>query len=239
MNELRTQSPATHASGISAMSERHVIVVGGGAAGLMAAGRAAQTGATTRLLEKMAHPGRKLAITGKGRCNLTNVAELPKFIEHFGKTGKFLHHAFSRFFSEDLIAFFESQGLEPGDRAGRARFSRLRQSAGGCSCARALGQGLGRRSQAFLPGGRIHDRERTNSGRCFARPGAGLRRRDPGHGRGHPTPRPDRPATATGWPRPPATRWPRSVRRSCRWRPQAMPRVRWPGWNCATWASGC
>lgn len=93
------------------MNRRNIIVVGGGAAGLMAAGRAAEAGAATLLLEKMAHPGRKLRITGKGRCNLTNVAELPKFIEHFGKTGKFLHPAFSRFFSQELIAFFESQGL--------------------------------------------------------------------------------------------------------------------------------
>lgn len=91
--------------------KRHIIVVGGGAAGLMAAGCAAQAGADVLVLEKMARPARKLGITGKGRCNLTNVADLTEFIAHFGRTGKFLHHAFSRFFSGDLIAFFESQGL--------------------------------------------------------------------------------------------------------------------------------
>jgi Holliday junction resolvasome RuvABC ATP-dependent DNA helicase subunit len=62
------------------MISRRVIVVGGGASGLMAAGRAAESGADTLLLEKMRRPGRKLAITGKGRCNLTNIAELSEFI---------------------------------------------------------------------------------------------------------------------------------------------------------------
>lgn len=102
------------------IGKRTILVVGGGAAGLMAAGRAAQAGAATRVLEKMDRPGRKLRICGKGRCNLTNRAELPKFIEHFGRTGKFLHHAFSRFFSEELIAFFESLGLAMAtERGGR------------------------------------------------------------------------------------------------------------------------
>lgn len=102
------------------MSKRNIIVVGAGAAGLMAAGRAAEAGAQALLLEKMSQPGRKLAITGKGRCNLTNVAERPKFIERFGRGGKFLHHAFSHFFSQELIDFFNSRGLEVvTERGGR------------------------------------------------------------------------------------------------------------------------
>ena len=94
------------------MSGRKVIVVGGGAAGLMAAGQAALGGAQTFLLEKMKKPGRKICISGKGRCNITNVADLPDFISHFGRTGKFLHQAFSRFFSRELMDFFAEQGLE-------------------------------------------------------------------------------------------------------------------------------
>jgi uncharacterized radical SAM protein YgiQ len=86
---------------------RRVIVVGGGAAGLMAAGQAAIAGADVLLLEKMKLPGRKLGITGKGRCNLTNVAEQDDFIEHFGATGPFLQHAFSRHFAPELMSFFE------------------------------------------------------------------------------------------------------------------------------------
>jgi len=102
------------------MGQRNIIIVGAGAAGLMAAGQAAQGGAAALVLEKMAQPGRKLGITGKGRCNLTNRAELPRFIEHFGPGGKFLHPAFARFFSEELIAFFEGLGLEMvTERGGR------------------------------------------------------------------------------------------------------------------------
>ena len=66
-----------------------VIVIGAGAAGLMAAGQAAQKVANTLLLEKMERPGRKLFISGKGRCNLTNSAPIDEFLEHFGKNGLF------------------------------------------------------------------------------------------------------------------------------------------------------
>ncbi len=86
-------------------------MIGGGAAGLMAAGRAAQMGAQTILLEKMGRTGRKMGISGKGRCNLTNTAPLPEFIEHFGKNGRFLRQSFQRFFSPELISFFKKRDL--------------------------------------------------------------------------------------------------------------------------------
>jgi len=94
------------------MSKYQVIVIGGGPAGLMAAGQAAASGAETLLLEKMSHPGRKLLITGKGRCNLTNVAPLEEFIEHFSPDGRFLRSAFTRFFTDELIEFLEKLGVE-------------------------------------------------------------------------------------------------------------------------------
>lgn len=87
------------------------VVVGGGAAGLMAAGQAALAGAQVVVLEKMARPARKLAITGKGRCNLTNIATMPEFIGHFGPTGPFLRQAFHRFFTAELLDFFQELGL--------------------------------------------------------------------------------------------------------------------------------
>ena len=90
---------------------RRVIVVGAGAAGLMAAGQAAEQGADVLLLEKMPRPALKLRITGKGRGNLTNVAPLPDFIAHFGANGPFLRQAFARFFAPDLIAFLEGLGV--------------------------------------------------------------------------------------------------------------------------------
>jgi len=93
------------------MSRYDFIVIGGGASGLMASGQAACLGAKTLLIEKMKHPGRKLAITGKGRCNLTNITPLDEFTQHFGTQGRFLRHAFSRFFSEELLAFFEELGV--------------------------------------------------------------------------------------------------------------------------------
>jgi predicted Rossmann fold flavoprotein len=93
------------------MTKRRVIVVGGGVAGLMAAGQAASCGAEVVLLEKMARPARKLGLTGKGRCNLTNTAELSDFIERFGPNGRFLRQAFARFFSYDLVAFLGELGV--------------------------------------------------------------------------------------------------------------------------------
>ena len=89
-----------------------VVVIGGGAAGLLAAGRAAQIGARVILLEKMGNPGRKLAITGKGRCNLTNIATVREFIGHFGPDGKFLYQSFSVFFSEELLNLLHQLGIE-------------------------------------------------------------------------------------------------------------------------------
>lgn len=84
------------------MSNNRIIIVGGGAAGLLAAGCAAENGAEVLVLEKMKLPGRKIGISGKGRCNLTNTAEVGDFINHFGKNGRFLHQSFSNFFSEEL-----------------------------------------------------------------------------------------------------------------------------------------
>ncbi len=102
------------------MPPRRVIVVGGGPAGLMAAGQAARSGATTLLLEKMDRPGCKLRISGQGRCNLTNIAPLPDFLAHFRHHGDFLRQAFARFFADDLIAFLESCGVATvAERGGR------------------------------------------------------------------------------------------------------------------------
>ena len=89
-----------------------VIVVGAGASGLLAAGRAAYLGAEVLLLEKMKHPARKLRITGKGKCNLTNTADLETFMSQFGKNGRFLRSAFSVFFVSELMDFFTGLGIQ-------------------------------------------------------------------------------------------------------------------------------
>jgi predicted Rossmann fold flavoprotein len=105
-------------------STYHVIVVGAGAAGLMAAGQAAQAGARTLLLERMDRPGRKLRISGKGRGNLTNTDPIPAFIAHFGANGRFLRNAFARFFSDDLVAFLGGLGVRTASERGGRVFPR-------------------------------------------------------------------------------------------------------------------
>jgi len=97
-----------------------VIVIGAGPAGLMAAGQAATAGVQTLLLERMERPGRKLEITGKGRCNLTNIIPVEEFLSHFGPQGSFLRQSFALFFNQDLIAFLECVGVETSvERGGR------------------------------------------------------------------------------------------------------------------------
>ena len=100
--------------------KRKVIVVGGGAAGLLAAGRAAESGAQVLVLEKMTEPGRKLRITGKGRCNITNQAPLDDFLREFGPGQRFLRPAFSWFFSQHLVGFLARLGVPTDvERGGR------------------------------------------------------------------------------------------------------------------------
>ena len=89
-----------------------VAVLGGGPAGMMAAGRAAELGAKVILLEKNDSLGKKLLITGKGRCNLTHYEfDRVKFAEKFGKNGRFLYGALERFGVRDTLNFFQSRGL--------------------------------------------------------------------------------------------------------------------------------
>ena len=89
-----------------------IAIVGGGAAGTMAAIRASQFNKNIVLIERNASIGRKILITGGGRCNLTNTAPIDTFIEKFEKQGNFLKTAFYRFSNKDLMAFFESKGLK-------------------------------------------------------------------------------------------------------------------------------
>ncbi|MDR1891899.1 MAG: NAD(P)/FAD-dependent oxidoreductase [Oscillospiraceae bacterium] len=88
-----------------------VIVVGGGPAGLMAAYAAAKSGQAVTLLEKNARPARKLLLTGKGRCNVTNNCGLPELLASITKNARFCHSALSAFTPQDLMALFEQNGL--------------------------------------------------------------------------------------------------------------------------------
>ncbi len=86
-----------------------VIVVGGGAAGLLAAGTAAQYGAEVIVLERNTRPARKVMITGKGRCNVTNACDMQETIANIPTNGRFLYSALSSFGSDDIRALLEEQ----------------------------------------------------------------------------------------------------------------------------------
>ncbi len=99
---------------------KFLIVVGGGASGLMAAITAAKRDINVLIIEKMPRPLRKVMITGKGRCNLTNYTDLEGLVTNVSRNGKFLYSAFSAFSAFDTYAFFENAGvplkIERGDR---------------------------------------------------------------------------------------------------------------------------
>lgn len=100
---------------------RTILVIGAGAAGMMAAGQAAAQGADVTLLERNSRPGRKLMITGKGRCNVTNACTLlNELMEYIPSNGRFLYSAFSKMMPNDVIDFFENLGvpmkIERGNR---------------------------------------------------------------------------------------------------------------------------
>src|SRR6056297_513258 len=102
------------------MRRYDVIVIGAGPAGLLAAGRAAEQGAAVLQLEKMRQEGRKLLITGKGRCNITNIAKVGDFLRHVHPNGRFLKTAFNQFYNEDIISLLNRYGVETVlERGGR------------------------------------------------------------------------------------------------------------------------
>ena len=99
---------------------KRVVVIGGGAAGLMAAVIAGREGAKVTLLEKMNYVGKKMGITGKGRCNITNASDMSDFIKNTPGNGKFLYGAYERFTNEDLLQLLHDAGLETKvERGGR------------------------------------------------------------------------------------------------------------------------
>ncbi|BEU87642.1 NAD(P)/FAD-dependent oxidoreductase [Selenomonas sp. TAMA-11512] len=101
---------------------QRVIVIGAGAAGTMAAIAAAEQGAEVLLIEKMKRLGRKLSITGKGRCNITNAAPEDEIIKHIPGNGRFLYSAIHAFNNQDVIRLFESLGVRTKVERGQRVF---------------------------------------------------------------------------------------------------------------------
>jgi predicted flavoprotein YhiN len=96
---------------------KQIVVIGAGASGLMAAGRAAEMGGRVLLLEKTERPGNKLRLSGGSGCNLTNAGDLEDFVSMYGPKGRFLYGAFRQFFRDDLLSLLSRYGVETETRA--------------------------------------------------------------------------------------------------------------------------
>lgn len=134
-----------------------VIVVGGGAAGMLAAGVAASRGRRTLLIEKNKELGKKLSITGGGRCNIANAEEDKRaLLSHFGTAADFLHSPFSQFGLKETIAFFDSIGV-PTVTEARKRMFPVSQSAEDVTRAlHAYAKAQGVVIKTGLPVARVH-----------------------------------------------------------------------------------
>ncbi len=99
-----------------------VIVIGGGPAGMMAAITAAESDNQVTLIEKMTSLGKKLLITGKGRCNITSSLDISKFIKNVPGNGRFLYSCFEQYTNKDIIQFLKKQGLEVKEERGNRIF---------------------------------------------------------------------------------------------------------------------
>ncbi len=100
------------------MKNYDLAVIGAGAAGMLAAISASEEGASVLLIEKMNREGRKMLISGKGRCNITNTAYQSEFYKKIYPKPKFLKHAFSQFFSKDILKLLEENGIQTKEERG-------------------------------------------------------------------------------------------------------------------------
>jgi len=152
-----------------------VAVIGAGPAGLLAAGRAAMLGARVLLLEKMEKPLRKLRITGKGRCNLTNLRPMEEHLKRIHPEPRFLRQAFGAFFNRELIALLEANGVETkterGDRVFPASDRAWDVAEGLLAWARGLGVEILSRARVE----RLEIADGVCTGLCFTH--AGVERR--------------------------------------------------------------
>ena len=153
-----------------------IIVIGGGAAGCMAALAAARRGARVTLLERNPKLGRKLYITGKGRCNVTNDCAVPQVLRNVPHNSRFLTSAVTRFPPESVKAFFEGEGVPlKTERGGRVFPCSDQAFAGGGRTRRGKGSArrLSLQSRCHRHGRRILSADRLDRRRIRAGPCAG------------------------------------------------------------------
>ena len=105
-----------------------IIIIGGGAAGILAAGRASEKGAQVLLIEKMRSVGRKMLISGKGRCNITNDSYASNHMKQAHPKPKFLKKAYKNFFKDDIMAILDAQGLKYKTERGNRVFPESNKS---------------------------------------------------------------------------------------------------------------
>ena len=104
------------------MKNLKVVIIGGGPAGMMSAITAAERGNNVILFEKMKTLGRKLLITGKGRCNITSSIDIKDFIQNVPGNGKFLYSSFQNYTNRDIIDFLNKQGVKVKEERGNRIF---------------------------------------------------------------------------------------------------------------------
>ena len=104
------------------MTQYDIAIVGGGAAGLMAAARCVGSGLNVILVEKNRECGKKILITGKGRCNITNISPWREFQSHIHPDKGFVKNAFHHFSNTDVVNFIESTGLQCKEERGNRIF---------------------------------------------------------------------------------------------------------------------
>jgi predicted Rossmann fold flavoprotein len=131
-----------------------VIVIGAGPSGILAAGRAAHLGARVLMVEKMRQPGRKLLITGKGRCNITHDAEPSVYYKNIFPNGRFLKHAFHAFFKDDIIKIMHDRGVQTTTERGSRVFPVSNEAK---DVLRALLDWMGKRNIDIVYNSRVND----------------------------------------------------------------------------------
>ena len=99
-----------------------VIIIGAGPAGMMSGISSARNGDEVIILEKMNMPGRKLLITGKGRCNITSSLDMSEFIQNIPGNGRFLYSSFEQFTNKDIIEFLEKHNVKVKEERGNRIF---------------------------------------------------------------------------------------------------------------------